>query len=149
MKLITALYTAAFVLAPAVGFAADQSATSVSDRSYPYPDWPAIAKTAPQKSTEQQKPAEQTEPQKNTDQHPAEQTEPQKNTDQHPAEQSGSSGNGAEPSLLEKAARALEAVTGACGQLRQACLDEDELGQEQSNCQHFRATCGSNWLPRP
>jgi hypothetical protein len=118
MKLTTALYTAAFVLAPAVGFAADQSATSASDRSYPYPDWPAIAKTAPQK-----------------------------NTDQHPAEQSGSSGN--EPSLLEKAARALEAVTGACGQLRQACLDEDELGQGQSNCEHFRATCGSNWLPRP
>ena len=133
MKLTTALYTAAFVLAPAVGFAADQSATSASDRSYPYPDWPAIAKTAPQKNTDQRKPAEQ--------------TEPQKNTDQHPAEQSGSSGY--EPSLLEKAARALEAVTGACGQLRQACLDEDELGQEQSNCQHFRATCGSNWLPRP
>ena len=133
MKLITALYTAAFVLAPAVGFAADQSATSASDRSYPYPDWPAIAKTAPQKNTDQRKPAEQ--------------TEPQKNTDQHPAEQSGSSGY--EPSLLEKAARALEAVTGACGQLRQACLDEDELGQGQSNREHFRATCGSNWLPRP
>ena len=104
MKLTTALYTAAFVLAPAVGFAADQSATSASDRSYPYPDWPAIAKTAPQKSTEQQKPAEQ--------------TEPQKNTDQHPAEQSGSSGY--EPSLLEKAARALEALRALvvnCGKL--------------------------------
>jgi hypothetical protein len=126
MKLTTALYTAAFVLAPAVGFAADQSArqqdsTTASDRSYPYPDWPAIAKTAPQKSTDQQK----------------------------AAEQSGSSGNKAEPSLLEKAGRALEAVTGACGQLRQACLDEDELGQGQSKCQDFRATCGSNWLPRP
>jgi hypothetical protein len=136
MKLTTALYTAAFVLAPAVGFAADQSArqqdsTTASERSYP--DWPAIAKTAPQKNTDQQKPAEQ--------------TEPQKNTDQHPVEQIGSSGN--EPSLLEKAGRALEAVTGACGQLRQACLDEDELGQGQSKCQDFRTTCGSNWLPRP
>jgi hypothetical protein len=35
-----------------------------------------------------------------------------------------------------------------CGQLRQACLDEDE-GQSQSKCQQFRATCGSNWVPRP
>src|ERR1019366_9455223 len=103
MKLTTVLYTAAFVLAPAVGFAADQSArqqdsTTGSDRSYPYPDWPAIAKTAPQKSTDQQKPAEQSEPQKSTDQQkPAEQSEPQKSTDQQkPAEQS-------EPSLLEKA----------------------------------------------
>jgi hypothetical protein len=141
MELTTALYTAAFVLAPAVGFAADQSArqqdsTTASERSYPYPDWPAIAKTAPQKSTDQQKPAEQSEPQKSTDQQKA-------------AEQSGSSGNKAEPSLLEKAGRALEAVTGACGQLRQACLDEDELGQGQSKCQDFRTTCGSNWLPRP
>jgi len=141
MKLTTALYTAAFVLAPAVGFAADQSArqqesTTASDRSYPYPDWPAVAKTAPQKSTDQQKPAEQSEPQKNTEQ-------------QKPAEQSGSSGNEAEPSLLEKAARALVAVTGSCGQLRQACLDEDQVGQGESKCQQFRATCGSNWLPRP
>src|SRR3977135_896171 len=99
MKLTTALYTAAFVLAPAVGFAADQSArqqdsTTASERSYPYPDWPAIAKSAPQQNTDQQK----------------------------AAEQSVSSGNKAEPSLLEKAGRALEAVTGACGQLRQACL---------------------------
>jgi hypothetical protein len=127
MKLTTALCTAAFVLAPAVGFAADQStrqqdSTTASDRSYPYPDWPAIAKSAPQRSTDQQ--------QKSTDQQKA-------------AEQSGSSGNEAEPSLLEKAKRALEAFSGACGQLRQACLD-DEV-----NCQHFRATCGSNWLPRP
>ena len=132
MKLTTVLYTAAFVLAPAVGFAADQSArqqdsTTASDRSYPYPDWPAIAKTAPQKSTDQQKPAEQSEPQKSTDQ-------------QKPAEQS-------EPSLLEKARLALEAISGACGQLRQACL-EDDLGKSQSKCREFRVTCGSNWLPR-
>ena len=132
MKLTTALYMAAFVLTPAVGFAADQSArqqdsTTASDRSYPYPDWPAIAKTAPQ-----------------------EQSEPQKSTDQQKAvEQSGSSGNKAEPSLLEKAGRALEAISGACGQLRQACLDEDGLGQSESKCRQFRATCGSNWLPRP
>ena len=148
MKLTTVLYTAAFVLAPAVGFAADQSArqqdsTTASDRSYPYPDWPAIAKTAPQKSTDQQKPAEQSEPQKSTDQQkPAEQSEPQKSTDQQkPAEQS-------EPSLLEKARLALEAISGACGQLRQACLDEDDLGKSQSKCREFRVTCGSNWLPR-
>jgi hypothetical protein len=147
MKLTTVLYTAAFVLAPAVGFAADQSArqqdsTTASDRSYPYPDWPAIAKTAPQKSTDQQKPAEQSEPQKSTDQQkPAEQSEPQKSTDQQkPAEQS-------EPSLLEKARLALEAISGACGQLRQACL-EDDLGKSQSKCREFRVTCGSNWLPR-
>src|ERR1017187_1431093 len=132
MKLTTVLYTAAFVLAPAVGFAADQSArqqdsTTASDRSYPYPDWPAIAKAAPQKSTDQQKPAEQSEPQKSTDQ-------------QKPAEQS-------EPSLLEKARLALEAISGACGQLRQACLDEDDLGK-RSKCREFRVTCGSNWLPR-
>ena len=132
MKLTTVLYTATFVLAPAVGFAADQSArqqdsTTASDRSYPYPDWPAIAKTAPQKSTDQQKPAEQSEPQKSTDQ-------------QKPAEQS-------EPSLLEKARLALEAISGACGQLRQACL-EDDLGKSQSKCREFRVTCGSNWLPR-
>jgi hypothetical protein len=146
MKLTTALYTAAFVLAPAVGFAADQSArqqqdsTTASDRSYPYPDWPAIAKTAPQKSTDQQ--------QKNTDQQQKSTDLQQKSTDQQKAaEQSGSSGNESEPSLLEKARRALEALSGACGQLRQACLDEE--GQDQSNCQHFRATCGSNWLPRP
>ena len=131
MKLATALCTAAFVLATAVGFAADQSArqqdsTTESDRSYPYPDWPAIAKTAPQKSTDQQKAAEQSEPQKSAD-------------EQKAAEQSGLS-------LLEKARRALEAVTGACGQLRQACLDEDQLVQGQSKCQEFRATCGSNWL---
>jgi len=125
MKLTTALCTAAFVLAPAIGFAAD-----------PYPDWPAIAKTAPQKSTDQEKAAEQNEPQKSADQ-------------QKPAEQSGSSGNKAEPSLLEKAGLAFEAISGTCGQLRQACLDEDELGQSQSKCQQFRATCGSNWLPRP
>jgi len=117
MKLTTVLYTAAFVLAPAVGFAADQSArqqdsTTASDRSYPYPDWPAIAKTAPQKSTDQQKPAEQSE-----------------------------------PSLLEKARLALEAISGACGQLRQACFDEDDLGK-RSKCREFRVTCGSNWLPR-
>ena len=114
MKLTTALCTAAFVLAPAIGFAAD-----------PYPDWPAIAKTAPQKSIDQQKPAEQSEPQKSTDQ-------------QKPAEQD-------EPSLLEKARLALEAISGACGQLRRACFDEDE---SESKCREFRATCGSNWLPR-
>jgi hypothetical protein len=141
MKLTTALYTAAFALAPAAGFAADQSArqqdsTTAIDRSYPYPDWAAIVKTAPQKSTDQQKPAEQSEPQKNTDQEKA-------------VEQSGSSGNKAEPSLLEKAGLAFEAIIGTCGQLRQACLDEDALGQSQSKCQQFRATCGSNWLPRP
>ena len=147
MKLTTVLYTAAFVLAPAVGFAADQSArqqdsTTASDRSYPYPDRPAIAKTAPQKSTDHQKLAEQSEPQKSTDQQkPAEQSEPQKSTDQQkPAEQS-------EPSLLEKARLALEAISGACGQLRQACLDEDDLGK-RSKCREFRVTCGSNWLPR-
>ena len=116
MKLTTVLYTAAFVLAPVVGFAADQSArqqdsTTASDKSYPYPDWPAIAKTAPQKNTDQQKPAEQDE-----------------------------------PSLLEKARLALEAISGTCGQLRRACLDEDD---NQSKCREFRATCGSNWLPRP
>jgi hypothetical protein len=33
-----------------------------------------------------------------------------------------------------------------CGQLKKACLDEDELGQGQSSCQHFRDTCGSNWI---
>ena len=60
MKLTTALYMAAFVLTPAVGFAADQSArqqdsTTASDRSYPYPDWPAIAKTAPQERVNRKK----------------------------------------------------------------------------------------------
>ena len=79
IALYTALYTVGFVLAPAVGFAADQSAhqqnkTTASERSYPYPDWPAIAKTAPQKSTDQEK----------------------------GAEQSGSSDNKFEPSILEK-----------------------------------------------
>jgi hypothetical protein len=59
MKLITALYTAAFVLAPAVGFALDSSSSSsasgdrtrqldmAGDKSYPYPDWPAINPTSP------------------------------------------------------------------------------------------------------
>jgi len=92
MKLITAMYTVAFVLAPAVGFAADQSARqqdtkTASDKAYPYPDWPAIAKTAepsPQNGADQQK----------------------------PAEQNASSGNKGEPGLLERAERALEAVTG-------------------------------------
>jgi hypothetical protein len=119
------------VLAPVVGFAADQSArqqdsTTASDKSYPYPDWPAIGKTAPQKSTDQQKPAERSEAQKSTDQ-------------QKPAEQD-------EPSLLEKATLALEAISGTCGQLRRACLDGED---DQSKCREFRATCGSNWLPRP
>jgi hypothetical protein len=134
MKLTTVLYTAAFVLAPVVGFAADQGAgqqdsTKASDSSNPYPDWLAISKTAPQKSTDQQKSAEQSEPQKSTDQ-------------QKPAEQD-------EPSLLEKAKLAFEAISGACGQLRRDCLDEDDLGKSQSKCREFRATCGSNWLPRP
>jgi hypothetical protein len=93
MKLTTAMYTAAFILVPAVGFAVDQSARHqdmkvAGDKSYPYPDWPAIAKTA--------------EP------------SPQNGGDQQKAtEQSASSGNKGEPSLLEKAGRALEAVTGS------------------------------------
>jgi hypothetical protein len=149
MKLTKVLYTAAFVLAPVVGFAADQGAgqqdsSKASDSSNPYPDWLAISKTAPQKSTDQQKPAEQSEPPKSTDQQKsAEQSEPQKSTDQQkPAEQD-------EPSLLEKAKLAFEAISGACGQLRRDCLDEDDLGKSQSKCREFRATCGSNWLPRP
>jgi hypothetical protein len=62
MKLITALSTTAFVLVPAVGLAKDLSSGSgtsakvnytAADKSYPYPDWPAIAKTEPQKAAEQ------------------------------------------------------------------------------------------------
>jgi hypothetical protein len=114
MKLITGLSTAAFVLTPAVAFARDASSNNGTssevnksaasqmkptamdqsarqqDRSkaYPYPDWPAIAKTA------------EPSPQKGADQQKA-------------AEESASSGSKGEPSLLEKAGRALETITGS------------------------------------
>jgi hypothetical protein len=104
MKLITALSTAAFVLTPAVAFAGDapsnNSASQMKpmtmvqsgreqdrNKAYPYPDWPAIAKTA------------EPSPQKGADQQKA-------------AEESASNGTKGEPSLLEKAGRALETITG-------------------------------------
>jgi hypothetical protein len=102
MKLITALYTAAFVLAPAVGFAMDSSSSSsasgdrtrqqdmAGDKSYPYPDWPAIKKTEEplrQNGADQQKAAEK-------------------------------------PSLLEKAGRALETLTGSSATTKEGSSQE-------------------------
>jgi hypothetical protein len=37
----------------------------------------------------------------------------------------------------------------ACGQLQEACFDEDELGdQGKSDCQRFRDACGPNRIRR-
>jgi hypothetical protein len=55
MKLTIALFAAAFMLAPGSGFAMDQSAEA---SHYPYPDWPAIAKTAPSPATAKPSPEE-------------------------------------------------------------------------------------------
>jgi hypothetical protein len=44
MKLVTALSTAMIALMPADALAKDLS-SDTSASSYPYPDWPAIAKT--------------------------------------------------------------------------------------------------------
>jgi hypothetical protein len=54
MKLTTALSAAAFVLAPGAGFAMEPLAAT---NHYPYPDWPAVAKTAPvpQKAAEEER----------------------------------------------------------------------------------------------
>jgi hypothetical protein len=55
MKLVTALSKAVIALMPADGLAKDLS-SDTSASSYPYPDWPAIAKTAepsPQKGAEE------------------------------------------------------------------------------------------------
>src|SRR6266576_2829254 len=99
MKLITALYTAAFVLAPALGFAMDPSSSSsvsadrtrqqdmAGDKPYPYPDWPAIKKTEEPSDADQQKAAEK-------------------------------------PSLLEKAGRALETITGSSATTKEGSSQE-------------------------
>jgi hypothetical protein len=82
--------------------ALDQSAHQqdmkiAADKSYPYPDWPAIAKTtSPQKGSEQQK----------------------------AAEQSPSNGSKGEPGLLEKAGRALETITGRSATMKEGSSQE-------------------------
>src|SRR5262245_16513417 len=86
MKLITALLSiAAFVFVPGAVFAMDPSSSGSTEvRRYPYPDWPAIAKTG---------------------------TPPPKSEDQQKTEQNVS-GNKGEPGLLEKAGQAIESITG-------------------------------------
>jgi hypothetical protein len=135
MKLITALSTAAFVLTPAVAFAGDASSNNSAsqmkptttdqsarqqdrNKAYPYPDWPAIAKTA------------EPSPKKGADQQKA-------------AEESASSGSKDEPSLLEKAGRALETITGRSatkeGSSQEGPAAVDQSARQQ-NQQDMKAT---------
>lgn len=88
MKLTTALSAAAFILAPGAGFAMQPEAAA---GQYPYPDWPAIAKTGPvpQQGAEEQKAGQSTE------------------------------GMKSEPGILEKAKEAIESVTGGSAGIKE------------------------------
>jgi hypothetical protein len=133
MKLVTALSTAMIALMPADALAKDFS-SDTSASSYPYPDWPAIAKTAkpsPQKGAEGS-PSDVTKAGSNllektgraletvTGGSASMKKEPsqESTSSQSATEEQPSAATKSEPSLLEKTGRALETVTGGSASMK-------------------------------